>query len=181
MVTALRQPLIRDHAVLSKYFPDDDVQSSEQEGELKQEPPEGTEQDKVEDAAEPDAKADDISSLESVIRAAQSKRRDLQAQLEAVNAEIGSLSLQLEQAMGTTETKAQKAGSGRGDITMTCPVCLSLPRHKVFSCVECDNILCNACRSRVNHCPCCRQNFSTKSPKRNRWAEKLAYLLSQRQ
>ena len=44
---------------------------------------------------------------------------------------------------------------------------------QIFTCQQCDNMLCGGCRSKVNVCPTCRKNFTKAPPKRNRLAERL--------
>jgi hypothetical protein len=60
-----------------------------------------------------------------------------------------------------------------------CPVCLSLPKHRIFQCFKCDNIICHGCLTQINTCPCCRAGFGDiagRNPRRNKWAEKFITL-----
>ncbi len=62
---------------------------------------------------------------------------------------------------------------GSDDIGLVCPVCLVIPDDQIFNCVQCDNMICGACRSHVSQCPTCRKNFKNAQPRRNRLAERL--------
>ena len=54
-----------------------------------------------------------------------------------------------------------------------CPVCLAVPDDAIFSCVQCDNLVCGNCRGKISSCPTCRKNFKNHPPRRNRLAERL--------
>ena len=60
------------------------------------------------------------------------------------------------------------------DISATCPVCLTIPADQIFTCINCDNLICGTCRVKLTSCPTCRKTFkNNNAPRRNRLAEKL--------
>jgi hypothetical protein len=56
---------------------------------------------------------------------------------------------------------------------MECVVCYDLPKGDVWSCADCENIICCACRSKLKECPTCRAAFNANTLRRNRTAERI--------
>lgn len=67
------------------------------------------------------------------------------------------------------EPKAKR----RNDDSKSCPVCSVLPKQ-AFSCMEClEGWFCGNCKEELVHCPSCRQDLRTKTPRRNVGIEKV--------
>jgi hypothetical protein len=66
----------------------------------------------------------------------------------------------------------KKASKDADDSALLCPVCLVLP-NEVYSCQECDNLVCGDCKPKLKSCPSCRQSFEVRPPARNKLAERL--------
>ena len=121
------------------------------------------------DSDEDDDEAEsNFSNMEDLIDKLEFKKKKLLRDLRNLDSELQKLKKRLD-----LEEENEKVGKGS---KTTCPVCMNIPRHKVFSCVECDSILCNSCQTKVESCPSCRISFAEWRPKRNRWAEKLIKL-----
>lgn len=115
-----------------------------------------------------------VSVLLDKIQELETRRSALKEELSKINLNLGKCRLDVQRLLGEED-----AHLGDDDVSDTesslpmCPVCLSIPEHQILSCIECDNILCNSCLSRLDTCPICRKGFATSPPKRNTWAEKF--------
>jgi hypothetical protein len=121
--------------------------------------------------------AEDAAMVRRQLSVAEAKRVALLEQLMALETKTVELTARLEQmeSVGAEPTNASKRLEDAEDPDLLCPVCLDVPRFKVFLCVECDHMVCASCLSRIDACPCCRISFEegVAPPRRNRWAEKL--------
>ncbi len=114
------------------------------------------------------------TSLTSQLRSAEKLRSKKLLELECLEAKIRQLEAQLE-AGGQVQSDPDEE-DWRPDAS--CAVCLSVPRHKAYTCRDCDGLLCAGCRSGLARCPCCRADFDRLPPVRNRWAERLVVMLT---
>lgn len=145
---------------------------------------------------------DEISVLESKLRKARAiqasikvkhaKSRSLKREAKMIDDEIRELSEssdylcpgkvdELCQHVRQSKLREARGKNGRPinlELMLECVVCLAVPKEKVFSCFQCDKIICSVCLSKLKEtkptsCPSCRTNFEKNSPKRNRLAESI--------
>lgn len=121
--------------------------------------------------------AEDVFDDAEVVKRAEeaeAKVRSLSRQLDEAKFELKSLKSKL----FPENSNSSNANFSAERKCCCCVVCLMIPPKKIYSCGECDQIMCNGCRSRLTSCPCCRIEFDRTSPRRNRWAEKFVEVTS---
>ena len=125
-----------------------------------------------------------MGNLSAQIEAKTASKSDLEKQAQALASDVARLSRSLAKLseesgllLGRNNNLNQSSSSKSKESEEEqpiCPICLGIPRHKIFSCTKCDTALCNACQSPLDSCPICRMEFTAEDrPRRNRWAEKL--------
>lgn len=74
----------------------------------------------------------------------------------------------------------QKSEHGKKNLTTIdkseyeCLICFIVPTNEVWSCgIECDNVICNRCKTKIKECPTCGADIKKKPFRRNRMLERI--------